>query len=256
MNTFNATDLCTYERAKWQIFCIFYQCGKSEQNIKTHLRDVGSERGWWSALKREWSWSAAGEVGGSITCERPSVRVLSLRQAFVSVFACVFITQLLSTKDMRSFANWYGQGRLKALGCSIISVPLILVAQSCLCGPMDCSTPCPAPAPGVYPNSCPLSRWCHPTISSSVVPFSSCLQSFPASGSFPMSQFLTSGGQSTGASASASVLGCSGLISFRTDWLDLLAIQGTPGENKEKWTLFQRGLFSSRSVWIIDASLP
>ena len=66
--------------------------------------------------------------------------------------------------------------------------------------------PCPSPTPRVYSNSCPLSQWCHPTISSSAVPFSSCLQSFPASGSFPLSQLFTSGGQSTGASASASVL--------------------------------------------------
>ena len=60
---------------------------------------------------------------------------------------------------------------------------------------------CPLPTPGVYPNSCPLNRWCHPTISSSVVPFSSCLQSFPASGSFLMSQFFPSGGQRIGVSA-------------------------------------------------------
>ena len=66
--------------------------------------------------------------------------------------------------------------------------------------------PCPSPTPGVYPNSCPLSQWCHPTISSSVIPFSSCPQSFPASGSFKMSQLFASGGQSTGVSASASVL--------------------------------------------------
>ena len=66
--------------------------------------------------------------------------------------------------------------------------------------------PCPSPTPRVYSNSCSLSRWCHPTISSSVVPFSSCLQSFPASGSFQMSQLFESGGQSIGASASASVL--------------------------------------------------
>ena len=66
--------------------------------------------------------------------------------------------------------------------------------------------PCPSPTPGVYSNSCLLSHFCHPTISSSVVRFSSCLQSFPASGSFPMSQFLPSGGQSTGVSASASLL--------------------------------------------------
>ena len=66
--------------------------------------------------------------------------------------------------------------------------------------------PCPSPTPGAYSNSCPLSQWCHPTISSSVVPFSFCLQSFPASGSFPRSQLFASGDQSTGVLASASVL--------------------------------------------------
>ena len=65
---------------------------------------------------------------------------------------------------------------------------------------------CPSPIPGVYSNLCPLSRWCHPTISSSVVSFSFWLQSCPASGSFPVGQFFTSGGQSTGASALASVI--------------------------------------------------
>ena len=66
--------------------------------------------------------------------------------------------------------------------------------------------PCPSPPPRVYPNSCPLSWWCHPTISSSVIPFPSCLQSFPASESFPMSQLFAWGGQSTGVSALASSL--------------------------------------------------
>ena len=66
--------------------------------------------------------------------------------------------------------------------------------------------PCPSPTPGTCSNSYLSSRWCHPTISSSVVPFSSCLQSFPASGYFPVSQFFPSGGQSIGVSASASVL--------------------------------------------------
>ena len=73
-------------------------------------------------------------------------------------------------------------------------------------GPQHARLPYPSPTPGVYSNSCPLSQWCHPTISSSVVPFSSHLQSFPASGSFKMNQFFTSGGQSIGVSASASVL--------------------------------------------------
>ena len=88
--------------------------------------------------------------------------------------------------------------------------------------------PCPSPTPGVYSNSCPLSRWCHPTISSSVVPFSSCLQSFPASGSFQMSQFFTSSVKYCSFSLSISPSNeYSGLISFRMDWLDLLAVQGT-----------------------------
>ena len=87
---------------------------------------------------------------------------------------------------------------------------------------------CPSPTPRVYSNSRPLSQWCHPTISSSVVPFSSCPQSFPASGSFPMSQFFTSGGQRIGFSFSISLSNeYLGLISFRMDWFDLFAVQGT-----------------------------
>ena len=109
--------------------------------------------------------------------------------------------------------------------------------------------PCPSPTPGVYPNSCPLSWWCHPTISSSVIPFSTCLQSFPASGSFQMSQFFSSGGQSIGVSALASVLPMNtpGMISFRMDWLDLLAIQGTLKSllqhHSSKASILQRSAF-------------
>ena len=72
--------------------------------------------------------------------------------------------------------------------------------------PQHARPPCPSPTPRVYPNSCPLCQWCHPTISSSVIPFSSCPQSLPESGSFQMSQLFASGGQSIGISASASVL--------------------------------------------------
>ena len=72
--------------------------------------------------------------------------------------------------------------------------------------PQRARLPCPIPTPGVHSNPCPLSRWCHPTISHSVVPFSSCPQTFPASGSFPMSQLSASGSQSIGVSASKSVL--------------------------------------------------
>ena len=72
--------------------------------------------------------------------------------------------------------------------------------------PQHARPPCPPPIPGVHPDPCPWSQWCHPTISSSVIPFSSCPQSLPASGSLPMSQLFASGGQSIGVSASTSVL--------------------------------------------------
>ena len=89
--------------------------------------------------------------------------------------------------------------------------------------------PCPSPTPKVYSNSCPLSWWCHPTKSSSIVPFPSCFSSFPASESFQISQFFMSGGQTIWSfSFSISPYNeYSGLISFRMDWLDLLAVQGT-----------------------------
>ena len=85
--------------------------------------------------------------------------------------------------------------------------------------------PCPSPTPGAYPNSCSLSRWCHITISSSVVPFSDCPQSFPASGSFQMSQFFTSGGQSTGISASTSVLPMTIQDWFPLGWTGWISLQ-------------------------------
>ena len=108
--------------------------------------------------------------------------------------------------------------------------PTCSVAQSCLtlCDPMDCSMP-GFSSPRYCSNSCPFSQWCHSAISSSVVPFCSCLQSFPASGSFQMSQFFTSGDQSIGVSASTSVLpknswgwsplGLTGLISLQAKGL-------------------------------------
>ena len=93
--------------------------------------------------------------------------------------------------------------------------------------PQHARPPCPSPTPGVYPNSCPSSQWYHPTISSSVVPFS-CLQSCPASGSFQMSQLFAAGGQSIGVSASTSILSMNTQDWFPLgmDWLDLLEVQG------------------------------
>ena len=116
---------------------------------------------------------------------------------------------------------------------SRVLINFISVAQSCPTlrphGLQHTRLPCLSPTPGACSNSCPLSWWCHPTISASVIPFSSCPQSFPASGSFPISQFFASGGQSTGVSALASVLPMSiqDWISFRIDWFDLCAVKGT-----------------------------
>ena len=107
---------------------------------------------------------------------------------------------------------------LLLFSCSVMSDSLWLY------GLQHTSLPCPSPSPGACSNSCPLSQWCHPNISSSVIPFSSCLQSFPASGSFLMNRVFVSGGQSIGVSVSVSVfsmniqdwfpLGLTGLISL------------------------------------------
>ena len=93
--------------------------------------------------------------------------------------------------------------------------------------------PCPSPTPGVYPNSCPLNWWCHPTISSSVVPFSSCPQSLPASGFFPMSQLFAWGGQNIGVSASASVLPMN-----TQDWSPLGWTHWISLQSKGLWRVF------------------
>ena len=105
------------------------------------------------------------------------------------------------------------------------------VAQSVMsdslrpCGLQHTRLPCPSPTPRAYSNSCALSRWCHPTISSSVVPFSSCPQSLPASGSFPMSQLFTWGGQSIGVSALASVLPMITKDWSPLGWTSLISLQ-------------------------------
>ena len=105
------------------------------------------------------------------------------------------------------------------LGCSVVSDSLWPY------GLQHASPLCPSPTPGAYSNSCPWSRWCHPTISSSVIPFSSHLQSFPALGSFSRSQFVTSGGQRIGVSASASVLPMNILDWFPLGWTVWISLQ-------------------------------
>ena len=110
----------------------------------------------------------------------------------------------------------------------ILYIQFSSVTQSCLLVmPWNAArqAPHPSPAPEVYPNSYPLSRWCHPTISSSVIPFSSHLQSFPALGSFQMSQFFTSGKQSIGVSTSASVLPMNTRDSSPLGWTSWIFLQ-------------------------------
>ena len=124
--------------------------------------------------------------------------------------------------------------------------------------------PCPSPTPRVYSNSCPLSPWCHPTSSSSVVSFSSCLQSFSASGFFPVSQFFASGGQSIGVSTSASVLpvniqdwfplGLTGLIFLQSKGLSRIFSNNTVQKHHSSALSFLYGptLTSIHNYWNIS----
>ena len=136
------------------------------------------------------------------------------------------------------------------------------VAQSCLtlCDPMDCSMPsfpvlhvkfsCPSLSPGFCSNSCPLSQWCHPIISSSVVPFS-WLQSFPASGSFPMNRLFTSGCQSTRVSASTSVLPMNIQDWFPLGWTGWISLQSKGLSRVFSNTTVQKHQFfgTQSSIW-------
>ena len=154
-----------------------------------------------------------------------------------------------SKRGRELFLSYVTQN-LEANGLSLIQwVPFSTFtsfAQLCLTlwphGLQHTRLSCPSPAPGVYSNSCPFSQWCHPTFSSSVIPFSSCLQSFPVSGSFPITQFFTLGGQSIGASVSASVLPMniqdwfplvlSGLISLQSKGLSRVFCNTTVRKHK------------------------
>ena len=117
------------------------------------------------------------------------------------------------------------RGRVKA-ACSFSTISSSTLLFLTRAQQLTCTTNTPSsPTPRACSNSCPSSWWCYPTISSSVIPFSSCLQSFPASGSFLMSQFFTSGGQSIGVSASASVLPMNSQDYFPLGWTDLISMQ-------------------------------
>ena len=180
--------------------CILFMLFAWFMGVDWRLRagGEGDNRGWdgWMASPTWWTWVWVSSESWWWT-RRPGVLQSMGSQS---------LTRL---SDFSSLSAQYR--------CSVMS-------DSLLCHRMQHNRPpCPSPTPRAYSNSCPLSWWCHPTISSSVVLFFSCLQSFPALGSFQMSQFFASGGQSIGVSASASVfpinvqdwspLGMTGLIS-------------------------------------------
>ena len=130
--------------------------------------------------------------------------------------------------------------------------------------PQHTRPPCPSPTPGVHPKPCPLSRWCHPTISSPVLPFS-CPQSVPASGSFPVGQLFTSGGQSTGVSASASVfpmniqdwspLGWTGWISLQPKGLSRV-FSNTTVQKHQFFSAQLSSLFNSHiHTWLLEKTI-
>ena len=135
------------------------------------------------------------------------------------------------------------------------SIHFSSVPQSCqtLCIPrlQHARPPCPSPTPGIYSNSCPSSQWYQPTISSSVVPFSSCLQSFPVPGFFPVSQFFESGGQNIGVSASASVLPMNIQDWFPLGWTGLTSSQSKgPSRVFSNTTVQKHQFFGAQlSLW-------
>ena len=133
---------------------------------------------------------------------------------------------------------------LLLFGCSVRSNPL-----QCH-GLQHARLPCSLPSPGAYSNSCPLSWWRHPTILSSVILFSSCLQSFPASGTFLMNRLFTSGDQSIGVSASASVL----LMNIQ-DWFPLRLIGWISLQSKRLWRVFSNTTVQKHQFFGVQPSL-
>ena len=121
--------------------------------------------------------------------------------------------------------------------------------------PQHARPPCPSPTPGVHPNPCLLSPWCHPTMSSSIVPFSSCPQCFPASESFPMSQLFTSGGQNIGVSASTSVL-MNTQDWFLLGWTGWISLQSKGLSNLLQHYNWKASIFQCSALLMVQLSHP
>ena len=158
--------------------------------------------------------------------------------------------------------DWWGL-EARRLGGFSVQFSHSVVSDSLWPHGLQCARlPCPSPTPKACSNSCPLSWWCHPTILSSVIPFSSCLWSFPASGSFPKSQFFTSGGHSIGVSASASVLpmniqdwfplGLSSLISLQSKGLSRVFSNTTVQKHQFFGTQLPLRSNSHINTWLLE----
>ena len=186
---------------------ITQQCS-SAQHTKRNPHVYTSEGGWMKHMKEADQETV--EAVAMIPVCGPQELSLQLRESGSSKGVRAHNSSFLATEGPVQFSQ---------LSCSVMSDSLRLH------GLKHIRLPCPSPTPGTYPNSGPLSRWCHLTISSSVVPFSSCLQSFPVSGSFQMSQFFASGDQSIGVSASASVLPMNIQGSFPLRWIGWISFQ-------------------------------
>ena len=156
------------------------------------------------------------------------------KKAALKLIVCLAISGILESRNMviqdqaMSYLNKLGEGMWWQMQSSKHSVQFSRSAMSDSLRPhglQHARPPCPSPTPRDYSDSCPSSQWCHPTISSSVIPFSSHLQSFPALGSFPVSHFFTSGGQSIGVSASASALSMNIQDWFPLGWTGWISLQ-------------------------------
>ena len=160
----------------------------------------------------------------------PAISIISVY--LISTYLCGFLWYMSQTKATTLQRNISRLTLAIVIGviffCFFSSVQFSLSVVSDSLRPHDLQharPPCPSPTPEAYPNSCPSSRWCHPAISSPVVPFSSCPQSFPASESFPMSQLFTWDGQSIGVSVPASVLPMNTQDWSPLGWTGLISLQ-------------------------------
>ena len=170
------------------------------------------DRGYMNAYNYQSSLSCTFYMGNCLVCK------LYIKKIEIYMCVCSYFRILVLILEGQSFINLSIISSVQFSG-SVVSDSL---------WPLELQRarpPCPSAAPGVYLNSCPLSRWCHPAVSSSVVPFSSRLQSFPALGSFSMSQFFASGGQSIGVSASASVFPMNIQDWFPLGWTGWISLQ-------------------------------